>query len=240
MSEHAHHALVAGQEPGDAGGGGGVDAEQSPGHVPGRAQHPAEGHVHAVIVGRRKIQRREGPAAQLRRPRQVRRQQRLERVGVALGLHQPGALQAADLAHAAVDRGDEHRRVRIAGARRRAQRAREEGVEALVLERIGLLGLAHVRLEAVHEAADERIFDERHAAARDAVREAREPVLRQQVLQDDEQPRAHATGRSRVHRYGAARRRSAASAGTSKGGVKIAAMRARASSRNSTAEWSMV
>src|SRR5205823_4729693 len=84
--------------------------------------------------------------------------------------------------------------------RRRAQRAREEGVEALVLERIGLLGLAHVRVEAVHEAPDECVLDERHAAARDQVREAREQMLRQQVLQGDEQPRPHAVGISRAHK----------------------------------------
>src|SRR6266699_751383 len=247
LPEDAHHALVAREESGNGGGGGGIDAEQPPRHVPRRAQPPGERHVDAVVVERRKVERRERARPEVLRPGEIRRQERLERIGTPLGLHQPRAVEPPDLTHAAVDRRDERAPIGIDRARARDEPPGEEGVEARVAQRVRELRVAHVGVEAVVEGADERLPDERCAYAGDCAHHAREEVLRQQVLQRDEEPRPYAVGqaaradvRRRAHSQGAARRRSAASGLASKGGVNTATTRALASSRNTTAEWSMV
>src|SRR5438270_643864 len=156
-------------------------------------------------------------------------------------------VEPPELAHGAVDRRDERARIGIDRARAGDEPPGEEGVEARVAQRVRELRVAHVGVEAVVEGADERLPDERGAYAGDCAHHAREEVLRQQVLQCDEEPRPHAVGqaaradvRRRAHSQGAARRRSAASGLASKGGVNTATTRALASSRNTTAEWSMV
>src|SRR4029077_13699408 len=111
----------------------GVDAEEPPGYVPGGAQRARERHVDAVIVEWRQVQRRKGAAAEHLRPAARLIEQGLERVGVTLGLHQAVALERSALTHRAIDRRDERARVGVRRACPRAQRAREEGVERLVL-----------------------------------------------------------------------------------------------------------
>src|SRR5262245_41423007 len=100
-------------------------------------------------------------------------------------------------------------------------------------------------MEMIDEARDERVFQPHEAAAGQCVRDPRQQVLRQEVLESDEQARteafacgAHVAGRVPPSRE-AARPRSALKAATSKGGVNTALMRA-SSTRNTTAEWSMV
>src|SRR5262249_41075217 len=127
------------------------------------------------------------------------------------------------------------------GARARAERAGEEGVEARVLAGIGLLGLGHVGAVVDDEIVDERVLHPRELYPREPVHHGRQQMLRQQVLEPDEQPRSGVVGAhvgcwpAAETRCGAARRRSAASADASKGGVKTATI-PRASTRNSTAE----
>ena len=94
---------------------------KSPGTMTRDAQGPGEGHVHAVIIVGREIDRREIAARELRRQRRIAAQQRRGRVVDALGLHQRVARDAAGLAHGAVGRAEGGARIGIeAGARRPA------------------------------------------------------------------------------------------------------------------------
>ena len=66
--EHAHHALVSGEQAWYGGGGDGIHAEQVARHKPRRAQGAGHRHVNPVIVEGRQIQRGEGAAAGNGRP----------------------------------------------------------------------------------------------------------------------------------------------------------------------------
>ena len=73
-----------------------------------------------------------------------------------------------------------------------AQRAREEFVEARVGGGFGFDRVGHVGLEAAHEQADQRVLERRRARARGGEHQARDAVLRQQVLERDERAAAGA------------------------------------------------
>ena len=184
--------------------------------------------------------RRRGTAAPSA-PRRI--EQRLERVGVSLGLQQQLPSSAPALAHRAVDRGDERPRVRI----RRARPGRSARVKkALKLSNCSGIGLRASLMSGWKLPTKRSIrtfLTSGTRAARHRVHHARQRVLRQQVLQGDEGARREAVRigagvrqPAAPVRYGAARLRSRASAATSNGGVKMATMARVASSRKTTAE----
>jgi hypothetical protein len=191
--EAADHALVARKEPRHRRRGRAVDAEQRAGQVVHRAQRAGERHVHAVVVVRREVDRRELPADE--RQRAVRAAEQLgERVAAVLRrqprLHQPLALDRAALADRAVAGAGERERARRERARAGLERAGEERVEGRVAFRVGLGGLVEVDGIQAPKARHQRAAQRRVLAAREAVHQRRQEVLRQQVLDEDEEPPA--------------------------------------------------
>ena len=117
------------------------------------AQAAGAGHVDAVVIARRQVQRGELAVLEARGQGFVAAHQGPGGVRMALGLEHLVAGDGAELADGAVHRADEGcvgQRPRI-----RAQRAGEEGVEAGVGlgPRVGRLG--HVHAVAGDEAADQ-------------------------------------------------------------------------------------
>ena len=67
------------------------------------------------------------------------------------------------------------------------ERAGEEGVEMFVTQRIGFDRIRHLRPVDARKRADRQILDPAYADAHEAVDDTAQQVMRQQVLQCDEQ-----------------------------------------------------
>ncbi|MOA18446.1 hypothetical protein D3C78_1387640 [compost metagenome] len=150
--EHAHHALVAGEQAGYAARGGRVDREQRAGHVDHALQRAVARHVDAVVVARAEVDGGELAVLELGRQGRISADQRARRIMVALGLENLVAGDGAELAHGAVhgaiQRGQGLR------AHASAQTAREKSVESVVARGIGVGGFGHVDTVAGNEALD--------------------------------------------------------------------------------------
>ncbi len=121
----------------------GIDAEQAAGNVDGLLQFTAKRHVHAVIVERREVNRRERAAFESARPGLCGEQLR-QSVVATLGLQEAVTVDRARFADAAVDGTRDRRLV----ARNRAcallEGAGKELVEAAIAVGIAFGGLRHV------------------------------------------------------------------------------------------------
>ena len=188
------------------------------------------GHVDAVIVVRGEIERCESAVDEALAPRGRACQKRIDREAAALRLQELRSFYPADRAHRAIHGRDDSVRVGCDRARPWAQHAREEIVEAAIAQRLRLQSVAHVRIKAGDEAADQEIPNECIAAARDVPNEARERVLRQEILQRDEQARADRCGavvlgpsfEHQPRKRASMRFKSAANGGASNGGGNTA------------------
>ncbi|MNG98332.1 hypothetical protein D3C79_574710 [compost metagenome] len=110
---------------------------------------------------------------------------------MALGLEDAAVLDRAELADGTVGRAEDRPRGFVQRTRTRLEGAGEEGVEVLVGGDVFDQGLGHVHLVALGEPAGEGVLEPAHAAFGDAAGQARQQVMRQQVLTDDEQAGFH-------------------------------------------------
>ena len=183
--EQADHPLVAGEQPRHGAGGDGVDAEQAPGDVAHGGQGPGQGHVDAVIVPRGQVDGGEGPVGEAGGGGGIAQQVGGGEV-VALGLDQGPAADGPAAAHGPVRRAQQGR-LRGQGPGLGAQGAGEEGVEAGVGGGVALHRLAHVHPELGDEPVDQGVLEGAPGAAGEAVHQGAQGVLRQQVLEGDEE-----------------------------------------------------
>nr|GEU28208.1 urease accessory protein G [Tanacetum cinerariifolium] len=207
--EHAHHALVAGEQARNAARRGGIDREQLARHVNHARELAVARHVDAVVVARAQVQVGKAAVLEAGSQRRIAAHQRRGAEPVALGLENLVVFDGAELADAAVDRADDIGVGQRPGVR--AQRAREKFVEAGVAGDVGIERLAHVDVVAAHEPADQA---GRHGAAPGAGHAAGkvgQRSLGKQVLRQDGKAVGHdgipITSRAMAHykRSGGAR-----------------------------------
>src|ERR1700691_6297893 len=188
--------------------------------------------MNAVIVVRRQVDRGKRAAFETVGPLLF-GQQLGQRVVSPFGLQQPVSIDAAAFAHRAIDRARDGGHASGNRARVRLECTREELVKARVTIRIGLDRLGHVDCEPFEKRANQKILEPGRAHARGGEDQSRYSVLRQDILQPDEQAPAHA-------RPATMRSKSACRASTVKGPVRIAASLPEGSSTKIAPEWSTV
>ncbi|MNC35413.1 hypothetical protein D3C75_838980 [compost metagenome] len=110
---------------------------------------------------------------------------------MAFGLENATVLDRAQLADRTVGRAEDCTRGLVERTCTGFQGAGEEGVEMLVSGDVLDQGLGHIDLVALGEPASEGILEPAHAAFGNAAGQARQQVMRQQVLTDDEQAGFH-------------------------------------------------
>lgn len=110
---------------------------------------------------------------------------------MALGLENSTVLDRAELADSAVGRAENGPRGFIQRAGARFQGAGEKSIEVLIGSDVFDQGLGHVDLVALGEPAGEGVLEPAHAALGNAAGQARQQVVRQQVLADDKQAGFH-------------------------------------------------
>ena len=189
--EVADQALVAGEQPWNAGDRTGRDAEQAPRNVHGFDQFTFQRHVHAVVVARREVDRHEGAVSVSCGSAGVGKQFG-HRVGAALRLQDAAGLDAADLADASVGGREDRVVVALGAARPIAQCTGEKRVEARICERIRLRRFRHVDAVRTHHAADQEVFPGPPGPARGRAHDATQGFVRQQVLGEDGRRHANA------------------------------------------------
>ncbi|CAM5496232.1 hypothetical protein RLIN73S_02511 [Rhodanobacter lindaniclasticus] len=116
----------------------GATLKMAPGHVHGFAQRAFQRHVHAVVVARRQVDGGEAAVAVRRGGGLVATEQFGGGVVLALGLEDAPVDDRAGLADAAVGGREQGGRVGVGLARAGFELAREERIEVLVGQRIGL------------------------------------------------------------------------------------------------------
>src|SRR5450631_486436 len=246
--KNAYDALIAREQSGHTRRGRRIDAEEPAWYVPRRSERAVRGHVDAMIVIGGEIHRRESPIDKTARDCRRTCKQRRQRIAVTLRLQELCSVDAPHGADGAIDRRNND--ARVCGKRpcARAQGAREEFIECVIRMRQGLLPVAHVRMKVIHKDCDEIVLKACMAAARDAPDEARQAVLRQEMLHQDEEtlanPRAGVGLRRscghQLRNRASMCRRSATNGGTSNGGVNTATICAWWSRRNTAAECSIM
>src|SRR5450631_131471 len=187
--EQGEYAFVAREQARYVPCRGGIHAEQSSRYVNRVSHRAAQRHVNAVIVEGCQINGGEGAALEITGPR-LPCKELVERVLPPLRLQQAVIIDGAALAHHAVHRAGDAVGVGVDRARVGAQRPGEELVEAAVPVRIGLRGLAHVDRKQPEEGARQQILEPWHPDACGGQDQPRQGVLRQYILQPDEQPPA--------------------------------------------------
>lgn len=151
--EHAHGALVAGEQARQAARSGRVHREQCTGHIDHPCQLAVIRHVQAVVVLGRQIQIGEAAMAELGRQRGVATNQLSGCETMALGLQDVMVVNCAELADRTVHWADEVSRRDWAQAW--LERTGEELVEAPVARDLRIFCFAHVDAILAHKLADQ-------------------------------------------------------------------------------------
>ncbi len=147
--------------------------------------------MHAVVVLRRQVDRGEIAAHEWRCVGRITAEQFEHAETVALGLEHATVLDRAELTHRTVGRAEDRARSFVQWTRAVFQRTREECVEVLVSGQVFDQCLRHVHLITLGEPLGEGILEPAHTAFGDAAGQARQQVMRQQVLAEDKQTLFH-------------------------------------------------
>ena len=181
--EHADHPLIAGKQARHAARRGRIDREQRAGNVDHAGQAAVAGHVDAMVVARAEVDGGEAAVVELRRQVGIATHQRGGRIVMALGLEDLVLFDRAELAERAIDRAH-IRRIRQR-PHALAQRAGEEGIEAVIAGDVRIGRLAHVDPVLPHEAADDGGGDAAPPAIGHQAGEYRHCMFGEKVLRQD-------------------------------------------------------
>src|SRR6185437_13928014 len=161
----------------------GRDAEQASGHVHGFDQFAVQRHVHAVVIARRKVNRREHAVAILFGGARI-GEQLGHRVCAALGLQDAAVPDAADLTDAPIGGRQDRVAVAVGVACVLAQRAGKERIETRIRERVRLRGFRHVDAVRAYHATDQEVLPWPPGPARGGAHDAAECFLRNEILEE--------------------------------------------------------
>lgn len=180
--EQRYDALIAREQIRDVGRGSRIDAEQFSGDMGHLPECPVEGHVQAMIVPRREINRRESAVGEPLCMFLISAEQFDDAEIFSLGLDDASLGNRSDPADRAVGRTDDG--IGIGGDRAgfRLERAGEELVEAAVSRRVRLESLRHIDAVQSDERADHRVFKGGIPAPGDGTHQPRQHVLGQYIL----------------------------------------------------------
>ena len=187
--EYADHAFVAGEQPGHAARGRGIDREQRAGDVDHALQAARARHVQPVIILRREIEIREAAVTEPVRQRGIACEQLGRGKTMPLRLQDMMIVDRAELADGTV-----HRRDEIGIGQRpyaRFQRPPEKVVERGVTGDVRVFGLAHVDTVFPDEPADQPGRRPPPLRPRNATGKLGEPTFGQKVLRQDRQATEH-------------------------------------------------